>query len=443
MKIHTYWYALFAWFLFVSSVNIVLAQAKVPPSEQFQYVNEGEFDTEDPAEYGADTRCLPFARPFALCFYNVTPNEFTLAIRMGTHDVDFILRRWVWEANVGNPVKDNATLTFRQDGNLVLAHVDGRVAWQTGTANKGVVGFRILDNGNMVLYDSKGKYVWQSFDSPRNTLLVGQSLRPKTGPYKLVSRSLSSPDGNGPYTLILEPKRLVLQYTAPNLDKPVVYYVIENTFEPYATLFAKPAEGTSTQLGLVTPGTNPIEYDFDRPKYNATLSFLRLESNGNLVVYTYYDQVTYEAEDVTYALFNRELNNNECLLPERCGEFGLCQDSQCVACPSDKGLLGWSSKCKYEKPKSCDPKTFHYYKLEGVDHFMTKYTSGSVVKVEECGRRCTRDCKCLGYFYNKESSKCWIAYDLKTLASVLVYDSETPERVPDLTRVAYIKTPNV
>ncbi|KAI5333039.1 hypothetical protein L3X38_023169 [Prunus dulcis] len=46
----------------------------------------------------------------------------------------------VWDANRGNPVGENATLAFGTDGNLLLADADGRVAWQTDTANKDAVG---------------------------------------------------------------------------------------------------------------------------------------------------------------------------------------------------------------------------------------------------------------------------------------------------------------
>lgn len=45
--------------------------------------------------------------------------------------------RWVWEANSGNPVDENATFSFGTDANLVLAHSNGQVAWQSGNADKG------------------------------------------------------------------------------------------------------------------------------------------------------------------------------------------------------------------------------------------------------------------------------------------------------------------
>ncbi|KAI3753683.1 hypothetical protein L2E82_25744 [Cichorium intybus] len=150
-------------------------EAVVPASDTFTYVNEGDFG-DYVIKYDADYRSLPpFSNPFQLCFYNTTPNAFTLALRMGTVRSESLMR-WVWEANRGNPVRENATLTFGTDGNLVLADADGRISWQTNTANKGVVGFQVLPIGNMVLHDGKGNFIWQSFDSPTDTLLVGQSL---------------------------------------------------------------------------------------------------------------------------------------------------------------------------------------------------------------------------------------------------------------------------
>ena len=124
----------------------IISQAIVPPSETFTSVNQGDFG-EYIVEYDANYRSLnQFQNPFNLCFYNTTPNAYTLALRMGTIRSESV-RRWVWEANRGKPVKENATLSLGTDGNLVLAEADGQVVWQTNTANKGVVGFELLPNG--------------------------------------------------------------------------------------------------------------------------------------------------------------------------------------------------------------------------------------------------------------------------------------------------------
>ncbi|CAN8304963.1 unnamed protein product [Cochlearia groenlandica] len=281
-------------------------------------------------------------------------------------------------------------------------------------------------NGNLVLFDDGGWPVWQSFDFPTDTLLVGQALR-LDGPNKLLSRN------NGSYSIILESDRLVLSHSIPRSNnKSVAYYIIEGRFTPTVTLYAAKDQGTATQLGLVTPGLRPefpYKHFLARPRFNASRSFLRLEADGNLKIYTFDFAVSFLAWEVTFELFG---NNNECWLPSKCGEFGVCEDNQCVACPLEMCLLGWSKACKPKKVKSCDPKTFHYYRLGGVDHYMTKYNVGLVIGESKCRVLCSGECKCLGYFYDKSSFKCWIGYEIGTFV-----------RVSDSTKVAYIKTPNV
>ncbi|CAN6558265.1 unnamed protein product [Malus baccata var. baccata] len=430
--------------LFLFSLFAFNAQAHVPANQTFKFVNEGEFGPYI-VEYDGNYRMLNvYSSPFQLAFYNTSPNAFTLALRMGTTRSES-LRRWVWEANRGNPVGENATLTFGTDGNLVLADADGRVAWQTNTANKGVVGFKLLPTGNMVLHDSKSNFVWQSFDHPTDTLLVGQSLR-AGAVNKLVSRASETENKDGPYSIVMESKSISLYYKSNNSPKPLLYTQFSITdVTPAKSVFDRVTfncapetdEGHAYDLTLQFEVVNPTlagGHILARPKYNSMLTFLRLEIDGNVKLYTYDDNVDWGAWEVTFTLFDRDnwlWETNECQLPERCGTFGLCEDSQCVACPSSKGLLGWSKTCKPEKLTSCDAKSFHYYKVGGVDHFLSKYTKGEATKEANCAKKCTSNCKCLGYFYNKDTSRCWIAYDLKTLT-----------KVANSTHVAYIKAPN-
>ncbi|KAK8469379.1 hypothetical protein PHAVU_005G061160 [Phaseolus vulgaris] len=199
--------------LFFSSFTLIV-HAIVPQNETFKFVNSGELGPFI-VEYGGDYRMISiFNSPFQVGFYNTTPNAFTLALRVGLQRSEQLFR-WVWEANRGNPVGENATFSLGTDGNLVLADADGRIVWQTNTSKRGVVAFRLLPNGNMVLLDAQGKFVWQSFDHPTDTLLVGQYLRAK-GPSKLVSRLSEKENVDGPYSLVLEPKGLALYYKSKN-----------------------------------------------------------------------------------------------------------------------------------------------------------------------------------------------------------------------------------
>ncbi|XP_047335239.1 epidermis-specific secreted glycoprotein EP1-like [Impatiens glandulifera] len=415
--------------------------AGVPKDKTFKFVNEGEIPDIN-VEYVADFR--PFTgsssvsnAPFQLGFYNTTPNAFTLAMKIGVPRSES-LRRWVWEANRGNPVKENATFSFGSDGNLVLAEADGRIKWQTDTANKGVVDCQLLPNGNLVLVDSKGKFVWQSFDFPTDTLLVGQSLR-AGGVNKLVSRASVKENSNGAYSMVLEPnKGLSWFYKSPNSPNPLLYF--SSSFWEFG--FVVPGESIKFDIRTETDTSDVLIRNYLSlgrflawTNYNATYSFLRLGIDGRLRIFTYNDKVDSSAWEEVFTQFINDKwhpeDDQECQLPEKCGKFGLCSKNQCVACPTEKGLLGWSEECELKKVSSCKPVDFHYYKLEGVEHFVSQFTRGSSVNEMDCGKKCTSDCKCLGYFYYRESSRCWNVFDIKTL-----------KKVSNSSHVGYIKVSN-
>ncbi|KAJ9563349.1 hypothetical protein OSB04_008509 [Centaurea solstitialis] len=431
-------------FIFFLFFFLFISEATVPPSATFHYVNSGELEDTNEifTEYDPDYRFLPpFATPFDLCFYNTTPNAYILALRMGRQS-DRSLKRWVWEANRGRPVGDNAALSFGSDGNLVLTDADGQIAWQTNTANKGVVGFAILPNGNIVLRDAAGRFVWQSFDYPTDTLLYGQSLRVGGPNYKLVSRASATENVDGNYSFVLEPERLALYYkktmlywssTFPEVNKAsrgLVNATLEITEAEYSD-----GNYNSLRFRLANASDQPTVL-LGTNRYNSTFSYLRLGIDGNLRLYGYRRVANAVAWSLLYTWFNRDWRNSlegiedECQLPGRCGKFGLCEDSQCVGCPTPKGVYAWSKDCVAKSP-GCQASGFRYYEVKGVDHFTVKYSSGmGPVDRKVCESKCTKDCKCLGYFYHTDQSRCWIAYELKTLT-----------RVGNSTHIAYIKTP--
>lgn len=60
-----------------------------------------------------------------------------------------------------------------------------------------------------MLHDKNGSFLWQSFDYPTDTLLVGQSIK-VGGTNKLVSRKSEVDGSDGPYSLILDNKGFVM-----------------------------------------------------------------------------------------------------------------------------------------------------------------------------------------------------------------------------------------
>nr|GEW39532.1 epidermis-specific secreted glycoprotein EP1-like [Tanacetum cinerariifolium] len=367
---------------FIFFLSFSISYAIVPLSDTFQYVNEGDFG-EFESEYTPTYRFLPpFTSPFQLCYYNTTPNAYYLALRMGT---------------------------TRSDGNLVLAESNGQIVWQTNTANKGVVTFAIESNGNMVLKDSKGNFVWQSFDSPTDTPLVGQTLRVNGGPTRLVSRDSITNNVNGAYSLVIEPKGLSLYYKNTMRYWSSNFTILKraNVNMVNATLRIIESEYEENNFHRLHCEVTNAGF-FDNPyldmgtlRYNSSLSYLRLSIDGNLELHTYRADVHGHAWALLFTLFSRDKSEtgtdyiDECQLPNRCGKFGLCEESQCVGCPTPTGVFAWSKNCEVKLP-SCNASSFKYYELKGVDHFTVKYASGTKTSLDNCKNKCTKDCQCMG-----------------------------------------------
>ncbi|KAJ0479871.1 putative bulb-type lectin domain-containing protein [Helianthus annuus] len=97
----------------------------------------------------------------------------------------------VWSANRDHPVTTYITqnvtaagelvvrdviLNFTAARDLVLKDGDGSIVWTTNTAGKSVAGMNLTHTGNLVLFDHRNSVVWQSFDHPTDSLLLGQML---------------------------------------------------------------------------------------------------------------------------------------------------------------------------------------------------------------------------------------------------------------------------
>ncbi|XP_058100804.1 EP1-like glycoprotein 2 [Magnolia sinica] len=435
-------------FLLSLSLFAIDTQAQVPAAQQFKWVNQGPIG-EYFTEFGAYYRDPPIAGffrfPFRLTFYNTTPNAHVLAIRMGSHRGEAIMR-WVWDANRNNPVHENATLTFGRNGNLVLAEADGRIVWQTNTANRGVTGFSLHPNGNLVLHDKNGRFLWQSFDHPTDTLLVGQSLR-LDGTKKLVSRTSNVDGSDGPYSFAIGPNEAMMYMNHSGTllpyggwkrpHSPIEAVIL--AIEPDPIRETEEAYAFYLNLHILVNGSNLGEIELVRINYNSTYSFLRLGSDGNLRTFTYYNKVLYSPWMPTYAFFSGDYDSypfydfgydRRCGLPKKCGSFGLCREGMCVACPQRQGMLGWSENCAPPKLSSCKVgSAVDYYKIDSVEHFLSRNEEGvGPMKVEECREKCSKDCKCAGFFYWKDTSKCWLVPVLGTL-----------RKVEDSSHTAYIK----
>ncbi|KAI3894897.1 hypothetical protein MKX03_018176 [Papaver bracteatum] len=417
----------FSIFFYVFSSTLqLLVKAEVPAAKAVKYVNEG-MDYFGLVENNANYCPLKITNyPFRLCFFNTTPDSNILGLGMGNANSTSLMR-WVRTANHARPVHSKAKLIFSQNGNLELVDTDGRVAWQTRTANKGVVDIKLLPNGNLVPVDRKGVFFWQSFDYPTNTLFVGQGLR-------IGSSSGANRLTNGAYSMVLDTEEVNLLFQSPLSSKPLRFYNL-----------IRSGDG---QLHNVTFNIAPAADEYvnnyhgfrgtTQTKYNSTLSIFRLSSDGNLRIYTYYEKGCKDAWEETYTKFTSSWYAGECLLPEKCGSLGICENSHCVACPMPEGLMDWSKDCKPVNLPSCEVgavKVSYYGVVDGVDHFLDANNEGNgQMKIDECRKKCSNDCKWMAFFYRKDTSMCLLIVQLNTL--IKAQDSSGAERV---TYIEYAK----
>ncbi|XP_058197197.1 G-type lectin S-receptor-like serine/threonine-protein kinase RKS1 isoform X5 [Rhododendron vialii] len=116
---------------------------------------------------------------------------------------------FVWVANRGVPINDTScSLSFDVTGNLVITGPDqSNPVWSTNVSDPTVAknsSAQLLDSGNLVVLDSNGVVVWQSFDYPTDTLLPNLrfGVNRKTGLNRFLTSWKSGDDpGLGEYSL--------------------------------------------------------------------------------------------------------------------------------------------------------------------------------------------------------------------------------------------------
>eukprot|EP00268_Persea_americana_P013294 TRINITY_DN15790_c0_g1_i4.p1 TRINITY_DN15790_c0_g1~~TRINITY_DN15790_c0_g1_i4.p1 ORF type:complete len:809 (-),score=132.41 TRINITY_DN15790_c0_g1_i4:133-2559(-) len=323
-------------------------------------------------------------------FCNGTCHSFLFSIftvsTYGSHQA-------VWSANPNNPVGENATLHLNDQGDLVLHNVDGSLAWSTNTSGKSVIGMTILSTGNFVLLGKNNSIVWQSFDHPTDTLLLGQKL--------MAGQRLTASVSDSNWTQGL----LYLTVTAEGLfafagsNPPQAYRryrftATKKNREPRYVIF----KNGSLALYILSAEPSKPDDKFDVP-LASSIQYMRLEPDGHLRVYEWRGQWKVAADLLTFA--------DECDYPTVCGNYGICSNGQC-SCPRENDAnvsyfqpvnarqpnLG----CYETTPLSCQfTQTHVLLHLQDIYYFNYKDGSSSVLRgidVESCKQACLKNCSC-------------------------------------------------
>ncbi|XVF63245.1 hypothetical protein PTKIN_Ptkin09bG0072100 [Pterospermum kingtungense] len=232
---------------------------------------------------------------FSLSFIPVTPFSFQAAITYSIGDVT------VWSAGGAGVVVDSGgTLNLLPTGTLHLTNGSGAIVWDSGTANRGVSHAALDDLGNFELLKNDSSPIWSSFDNPTDTLVPSQNFT--------VGKILRS----GSYSLSLHRSgNLSLKW-----NNSIEYWSLgfnssinRNLTSPRYVL---QSNGILVGLDPLFPSGMIMAYSSDYGEGSDVFRFLRMDSDGNLRIYSGNTTATWAA--VT----------DQCQVFGYCGNMGIC-----------------------------------------------------------------------------------------------------------------------
>ncbi|KAK6913933.1 Bulb-type lectin domain [Dillenia turbinata] len=119
---------------------------------------------------GTDSSWRSDSGDFAFGFRRLSNNQYLLGVWFDKIPDKTL----IWTANRDEPVEEGSLISLTYDGKFVLTYFNGsvRFIYPGAAAANGIM----QDNGNFVLSDSNSNMLWQSFDSPTDTIVPGQVL---------------------------------------------------------------------------------------------------------------------------------------------------------------------------------------------------------------------------------------------------------------------------
>lgn len=300
----------------------------------------------------------------------------------------------VWVANRDKPlVGSGGSLTFSNDGKLILLSHIGNVVWSSNSsaspASNPVA--QLLDSGNFVLKDFEDGFegiLWQSFDYPSDTLLPGMKLgcNFKTGlNIHLTSWKNSADPSSGEFTYSVDPRGLPQLFLHKGNKK------VFRSGPWYGQQFK------GNPVLRENPVFKPIfVFDSDEVSYSyetkaSIISRFVLSPSGLIQHFSWNDH-----RSTWFSEFN--IQGDRCDDYGLCGAYGACNINSSPICECLKGFEPRvSGGCVRKNAQVCRNddafKLFEGMKLPDSEEFLTNYS----ISIDHCEAECLKNCSCVAY----------------------------------------------
>ncbi|KAI5668739.1 hypothetical protein M9H77_18592 [Catharanthus roseus] len=342
----------------------------------------------------------------------------------------------IWSANGDAPVSTSGKMSLTSSGITITEEDDGNLKWSTPFLGLPVSALQLTEGGNLLLLDQSNTSLWESYNQPTDTIVIGQSL--PAG--KLLFSSVSDDDlSKGDYSLTLTASDAILQW------RNLTYWKL--------SMEAKAVTNTYYAVGYMT--VNETGLFLFSQNGSAIVISMNLSPSGFRTV-----KLDYSGQFIITSFMQGKQNqdfigpSDACKIPYICSRLGLCtnSDSQTApvcSCPSNFIVSSQnSSHCvpsdsSYSLPLGCNTtndnrpinsSSVSYMRLGyGIDYFANDFIMPIRygINLSVCQDLCSGDCTCFGVFYKNSSGSCYIL--LNNLGSIIL------RRLASSDQIGYIK----
>ncbi|XP_024930440.3 putative receptor protein kinase ZmPK1 [Ziziphus jujuba] len=334
---------------------------------------------------------------FSAGFFPVGENAYCFAVWFSEPSYKNNNKAVVWMANRDQPVNGRySKLTLLKTGNLILTDAGRITVWSTGTDSLSLTRLQLNDFGNLVLINSENVVLWQSFDSPTDTLLTDQPLTRYT---KLVSSRSQINSSSGFYKLFFDNDN-ILRLLYESIEISSVYW-------PDPLLVSWDA-GRSTYnnskiaiLDSLGNFSSSDDFTFMSADYGTKMQRrLKIDYDGNVRLYSRKNRG--ERWVVSWQAFS-----DPCMIHGICGANSLCNyvpsmGRKCSCIPGYKlrNQTDWSSGCVPEFDISCTKHESTFLQISSVGLYGYEYGIFSNYTLAECKNLCLQLCNCKGFQFS-------------------------------------------
>ncbi|KAK7282745.1 hypothetical protein RIF29_11767 [Crotalaria pallida] len=314
----------------------------------------------------------------------------------------------IWSANSDAPISESGIMNLTVRG-IAIFDSDGDPKWSTPPLKSRVDRLVLTEMGNLVLLDQSNVSLWESFQNPTDTVVVGQRL------FAGASLSSAASDSNlsaGNFNLVITDMDAILQWYGQ------AYWKISMDTNAYKNSIDTVEYMAINRTGFYLFGHDGIVPVFQVGLPPASFRIAKLASSGQFVISSF-SGTDWKQEFV--------VPENGCQIPLACGQVGLCTDKSSTSvcsCPLNFRVgSGNSSACvpsngSYSLPIACssnnsqsNSSVVSFLKIGyGVEYFSNIYSDPdmSEVNLSACKDHCLGICSCLGVFYKNSSGSCYM-----------------------------------